>query len=109
MLFRGTFYYNLGDNEIVSVEGDLLPTIGPLSEFTVIKTSDGRLLALRNKTIVKIDILGELNEVFVVDTDKIIEQVEFTKLMADTEFENDKKNFGKKDKNMPNFHSHFHH
>lgn len=108
-MFSGKFYFNLGDDDIQTIVGELLPTIGPLSDFTVVKQKTGKLVALRNSTVVKIDITSSLNDAFIVETEKIIEQVEFTKMVADSEFDTDKKNFGKKEKNMPNFHSHFHH
>lgn len=107
-MFKAVLHYELGE-EILTVEGVVIATIGPLSEFTIVKDDVGNCTGIRNSAVRRIDFLSEINQAYTVEPEKIIEQVEFTKLMADTEFENDKKNFGKKDNNMPNFHSHFHH
>ena len=45
------------------------------------------MFAIRNSTIAKMDFHSEVSDAFFVETEKIIEQVTFTKKMADNEFE----------------------
>ena len=92
MLFNATIYYIL-NKELLTITGDVLPAIGPLSEFTVVRDITGQLFAIRNSTIAKMDFHSEINEAFFVESDKIIDQVIFTKKLSDNEFEKDKASF----------------
>lgn len=92
MLFNATIHYIL-NKELLSITGDVLPAIGPLSDFTIVKDDSDKLYAIRNSTIAKMDFHTEINSAFFVETDKIIDQVVFTKKLADKEFEKDKASF----------------
>lgn len=105
MLFNATIYYIL-NKELLTITGDVLPAIGPLTEFTVVKDDKDKLFAIRNSTIAKMEFHSEVDEAFFVETNKIIDQVVFTKKMADNEFEKDKASF-KQGKFSAQ--SHFHH
>ena len=92
MLFNATIHYIL-NKELLTVTGDILPAIGPLSEFTVVRDESNNMFAIRNSTIAKMDFHSEVSDAFFVETEKIIEQVTFTKKMADNKFEKDKASF----------------
>lgn len=107
-MFKAVIHYELGE-EILTVKGEVVATIGPLSEFTIVKDDMGNCTGIRNSAVRRIDFLTEINEAYIVEPEKIVEQIQFTKLMADTEFQNDKRKFDSNDNTTPNFHSNFHH
>jgi len=92
MLFNATIYYIL-NKELLTLTGDVLPAIGPLSEFTVVRDVTNELFAIRNSTIARMDFHSEKDAAFFVESDNINDQVIFTKKMADNEFERDKASF----------------